>query len=207
MTDALSEEFLQARLADVAGRVKPKRFKHIQGVADTAALLARTYGLDERKARLAGVLHDWDKGMRDGEIRRRAEELGIVDEVGAWVVEYMPEVLHGPTAAAALARAYPEIPADVLAAVRCHTTAARSMSDLDKVLYIADAIEPSRTFDRAEQLRSLIGAVSLDELYYRIYQFWTLALIEHDVVLHPDTIAIWNALAEEKSKAKKKGYE
>lgn len=206
MEDPLGKKFYKARKAEVEKRVKPKRFKHIMGVADTAEMLARTYGVDVDKARLAGLLHDWDKGMRDGEIRQRALDLGIVDEVTPWVVEAMPEVLHGPTAAAALGREFPEIPEDVLQAIRCHTTGALEMSDLDKVLYVADAIEPNRQFDAAESLRALVGEVGLDELFYQVYKFWTLALIEHDVVLHPDTIGIWNSIAKGKSKARKEGY-
>lgn len=204
--DALGKKFYKARKAEVEKRVKPKRYKHILGVADTAEMLARTYGVDVDKARLAGLLHDWDKGMRDGEIRQRAVDLGIVEEVGPWVVEAMPEVLHGPTAAAALGREFPEIPDDVLHAIKCHTTGALEMSDLDKVLYVADAIEPGRQFQEADDLRKLVGQVDLDELFYQVYKFWTFALIRNDVVLHPDTIEIWNSIAKGKSKARKERY-
>lgn len=204
--DVMSDGFFEARLADLEGRVSPKRLRHIRGVADTAVQLARAYGCDEGKARLAGVLHDWDKGLRDKEIRRRARDLGVDAEAGEWVLENMPEVLHGPTAAAALAREYPGIPDDVLRAIRVHTTAAPEMGDLDMILYVADAIEPSRRFDNVEEMRGLIGEVPLDELFYRVYKFWTIRLIERDVVLHPDTIRIWNAIAEGKSKAKKERF-
>ena len=204
--DALSDEFIAARLEDVSKRVKPKRFRHIEGVADTAARLAKVYGVDERKARLAGVLHDWDKGLRNGEIRDRIYDLGIEADVDAWIVENMPEVLHGPTAATALSREFPEIPDDVLTAIWRHTTAATDMSDLDKVLYVADALEPSRKFKDIDGLRSLIGEVTLDELFYEVYRFWTVSLIRNDVVLHPDTIRIWNDLAYDRSKAKKEGF-
>ncbi|WP_165061515.1 MULTISPECIES: bis(5'-nucleosyl)-tetraphosphatase (symmetrical) YqeK [unclassified Adlercreutzia] len=206
MEDVFSQKFLDARIEDLKGRVKPKRFKHIMGVADTAELLAKTYGEDRNKARLAGLLHDWDKGYRDKEIRQRAYDLGVDALVGEWMIENMPEVLHGPTAAAALEREFPQIPSDVLKAIRWHTTASLDMSNLDKIVYIADALEPSRSFQEAELLRSYIGQISLDELYYRVYKFWTLALIASDRVLHPDTISIWNSIAAEKSKAKKEKY-
>lgn len=205
--DALSNEFISARLDDVSRRVKPKRFRHIEDVADTAETLAKTYGVDERKARLAGVLHDWDKGLRNGEIRSRIRELGLDRDVDPWIVENMPEVLHGPTAAMALSSEYPQIPSDVIQAIRRHTTAAMDMSDLDKILYVADAIEPSRKFEEVQELRNLIGKVSLDELFYRVYKFWTASLIQKDVVLHPDTIFIWNELAKEKSRSKKERFE
>lgn len=206
MSDALSDRFFQDRMKEVEKRVKPKRFKHILGVSQTAEALARAYGVDPAEARLAGLLHDWDKGMRNKEIKQRARDLGVDVEVGDWIVENMPEVLHGPTAARALAQEFPEIPASVLHAIRIHTTAAPMMSDLDKILYVADAIEPSRQFVEVDELRSLIGDISLDELFYRVYKFWTMSLIRNDVVLHPDTIRIWNAIAEERSRAKKEKF-
>ena len=200
MPDVLSDGFYQEMLAELEGRVSPKRLKHIMGVSDTARQLAATYGVDERKASLAGLLHDWDKGLDDEQIRARAEELGIVDEVGPWVVENMPQVLHGPTAATALAREHPEIPEDVISAVYKHTTGAVDMSPLDKIVYVADAIEPSRSFDGLEHLQGEVGKANLDDLFFEVYKFWTLALVRHNVVLHPDTISVWNAIAAPRMK-------
>lgn len=207
MEDVLSVGFFNKRCAEIEGRVSPKRLKHIEGVSATAAKLANIYGVNVRKARLAGLLHDWDKGYRDEAIRARAHELGVDVEVGSWVVEHMPEVLHGPTAAAALSRDFPGIPDDVLDAIRFHTVARMEMTDLDKIIYIADAIEPSRKFDAADEMRSLVGKVTLNELYYRVYKFWTLSLVERDFVLHPNTIAIWNSIAKGKSKARKARFQ
>lgn len=196
---ALSEEFYASRKRELEERVSAKRLDHIEGVAETACHLARTYGVDEDKAYLAGLLHDWDKGLDDEEIRARVEEVGLADVLDPWVVEHMPQVLHGPTAARALSQAFPEIPADVIDAISKHTTASSEMSDLAKILYVADAIEPGRQFDGLADLRSLIGKESLDELYYLVYKFWTMALIDHDIVLYPETIAIWNHLASLRS--------
>ena len=78
--------------------MKPKRFEHARGVSKTAASLAETYGVDVRKARLAGLLHDWDKEYGDDEIRERARALGV--DVDPYVLDTMPRLLHGPTAAA-----------------------------------------------------------------------------------------------------------
>ncbi len=202
-TDPLSQEFYDARKAELSGRVSKKRFAHIEGVAGTAVNLAEVYGESVGKARLAGLLHDWDKGMNDDEIRKRVRMLGIEDEVGPWVVQNMPQVLHGPTAATALAREFPEIPPDVTQAIYRHTTAAKDMSDLDKIIYVADAIEPGRKFDRLPDLQSHVGRVSLDDLFYEVYKFWTMALVEHDVVLHPDTIGIWNEISAPRMERRK----
>lgn len=191
--DPLSKAFFKARKAELECRVGPKRFKHSLGVSDTCAELAERYGLDVRKARLAGLLHDWDKGLDDEGARARVRELGMEDALDPWVVENMPRVLHGHTAAVALGRAFPQIPADVLQAIDRHTTAAEDMSDLDKALYIADALEPSRKFGRIDELREAAKTATLDELYFQTYEYWTLLLFERRQPLHPDTMRIWNA--------------
>ena len=190
--DVFSEAFYNARKAELQRRVSPKRFAHSLGVSGACVQLARTYGLDEQKARLAGLLHDWDKGMDDDQARARVWELGMEDEIDPRVVEQMPGTLHGITAARALGREFPELPADVLQAISRHTTAALDMSPLDMALYIADAIEPNRQFGRIDELRALVGAASLEELYFKTYEYWVFLLFERRKPLHPDTITIWN---------------
>lgn len=189
-------EGLYTELSDeLKDRVSERRLRHIEGVEETCAKLAREYGQDEDLARLAGMLHDWDKGYSDDEARDAAKRLGIDAEIGEWTMEYLPQVLHGPTAAAELHRRFPEIPDAVISAIKKHTTASTEMSDLDMIVYVADAIEPGRKFDEAEHLRRLIGKVSLEELYFEVYRFWTLAIIERGGILHPDTLRIYNGLA------------
>ena len=190
--DALSKSFFNARKAELEKRVSAKRFNHSLGVSDTCVQLAKQYGIDAKKARLAGLLHDWDKGMDDDQARARVRELGMEDEIDPRVVEQMPATLHGITAARALAGEFPQIPADVLQAISRHTTAALDMTPLDMVLYIADAIEPNRQYGKVDELRAAIGSVTLEELYYRTYEYWVFVLFERRKPLHPDTITIWN---------------
>lgn len=192
---ALSKEFYRKRKDELEQRVGAKRFAHCLGVSKACVQLAKAYGVDVEKARLAGLLHDWDKGMDDDEARARVAELGMQDEVDPWVVERMPRVLHGYTAARALARDFPEIPDDVLQAIDRHTTAAEDMTPLDMVLYIADAIEPGRKFGRIDELRASVGVVDLEELYYQTYDYWTFLLFDRKKTLHPDTMRIWNSNA------------
>lgn len=188
-------------------RVSKKRFGHMKGVAKTAKRLAEIYGADPALARLAGILHDWDKDLDNDAIRAKVQDLELEAEIGPWVVENMPQVVHGPTAAAELARDFPELPAEVIDAIHKHTTASLEMTDLDKIIYIADALEPSRTFGNADELRAMIGAVSLDELYLEVYGFWIEALIGRGAMLHPSTLTIWNALAYPKAHERLLAYE
>lgn len=192
-SEVLSAEFFEEMTHEVSSRVSEKRFAHICGVADTAAELARFYGVDEQTARLAGLLHDWDKGYDNASIRARVQELGLDAVLDPWVVEQMPQVLHAHTAATALSREYPQIPSGIIQAIDRHTVADENMTPLDMVIYIADAIEPNRQFGRIDFLRATVGKVSLEELFFLTYEYWTYLLLEKRRQMHPDTIKIWNA--------------
>lgn len=200
--DALSDGFAREMERRLSERVSAKRAAHVRGVAQVAERLARVYGVDERKARLAGILHDWDKGYDDDGIRARADELGL--SVDPFVYRELPAVLHGPTAAAALSREEPGIPADVLRAVECHTAGATDMSPLDMVLYVADAIEPGRRFGEVEKLRQAVGSVSLEELFFRTLRYWTMLLLERGKPMHPDTVEVWNAYVVRRTAGKER---
>lgn len=189
----LSDEFFEARKEDLKGRVNEHRFQHSLGVADTAVRLAQTYGVDPARARLAGILHDWDKNYDDQGIRARADELGM--HVDPFVYAVLPRVLHAHTAPVAIARDFPAVPEDVLRAMDRHTVAACDMSDLDMVLYIADAIEPNRVYPDVDVLRAKIGVVSLEELFFNIYEYWIIRMMERKMQLHPNTVDVWNHYA------------
>lgn len=190
---ALSDEFYEQRRAEMAQRVPERRFNHIQGVANTAVELAKVYGADPRKARLAGILHDWDKPYDDEGIRQRAQEVGL--QVDAVVLEHMPQTLHGLTAALWLQREFPQIPADVIQAVYRHTICALNMTDLDMIVYVADCLEPGRKFGRVDDYRAMVGQVCLEELFFRVHGYWTTLIIEKGRTMHPGTIDVWNHYA------------
>ncbi|MEY8459952.1 nicotinate-nucleotide adenylyltransferase [Eggerthellaceae bacterium 24-137] len=184
------DPFFAARREELQGRVGPRRFRHSLGVSDTAGELAHIYGADEAEARLAGLLHDWDKGLDDPGILARADELGmeLSDELRS-----MPRVLHGLTAARALARDFPELSPELLQAVERHTLGAVDMSPMDMIVYIADALEPGREGKRVEKLRALIGKASLRELFVAVYAYWVELMMERKSHIYSKTVDIWNA--------------
>ena len=184
------EPFFAARRDELQGRVGPRRFRHSLGVSDAAGELAHVYGVDEGEARLAGLLHDWDKGLDDPGILARADELGLElsDELRS-----MPRVLHGITAARALGRDFPELSPALLQAIERHTLGAPDMSDLDMVLYIADALEPGREGKRVEKLRRQIGKMGLRELFVEVYAYWVELMMERKSHIYSKTVDIWNA--------------
>ncbi|NTU71636.1 MAG: HD domain-containing protein [Coriobacteriia bacterium] len=177
-------ELLRARLSAAS-------FAHSERVADTARGLARAYGAEEDDAALAGLLHDWDRELSDDELRAAARAAGI-ESVDTHSVA--PRLLHAQTAAADIASSLPWVSEAVLDAVAKHTVGAPVMSDLDMIVFVADMIEPKRSFEGVDRLRGLIGVSQLGELFAAAYQQSLAHLVSSRRHIHPDTVAVWNAL-------------
>ena len=187
MIDADRFEEMRQRLQ---ARVKPSRYAHSMGVSQTAEQLARIYGVDENDAAVAGLLHDWDKALSFKELRKLAKKHTKVPKA---VRKGIPGVLHAYTAPYSLKKEFPELTDAVLQAIERHTCAAPEMTDLDMIIFIADIIEPGRTFGDVAPLREAVGKVSLEELFYMTYKATMIYLLEDDKAIHPDSLDTWNA--------------
>ena len=190
MVDA--ERFDEMRKA-LCGRVKHSRYIHSLGVSQTAEQLARIYGTDENAAAVAGLLHDWDKGLSFEELTAKAEKYQVV---APEVIENLPAVLHGYTAAATLRDTFPELTDKQLQAIARHTCGDVEMTELDMIVFIADIIEPGRNFGDVAPLRDAVGRVNLEELFYLTYQSTLIYLIDANMTVHPDSLKVWNYYAE-----------
>lgn len=186
--------------ADLAVQLasKPKRLAHSLSVAATAESLALMYGADPFLARVAGLLHDWCKVVPDDELMARAKELGL--DFGVENLSEVRPLLHGAVAARELPARYPELPDEVWRAVSVHTTAAPEMSDLDKVIFIADGIEPLRpSSEGIEASRALVGCSSLDDLFWNCFVGGLIYVLESGKNLYVGSVVIYNALAARRS--------
>lgn len=134
----------------VQGRMSEKRYRHTLGVEQTAARLARLYGEDEQQARRAALLHDITKGLDNEEQLKLCGKYGIITDYG----ENGRALLHADTGAA-LARWEFGAGEQVAQAIARHTTGAPGMTRLDKIIYLADVIEPGRDYPGVEKLRRL----------------------------------------------------
>ena len=132
--------------------LKPKRMPHVLGTEQEAVKLARMYGVDETKARVAALLHDCTKKLEMDEQLALCREYGIeLDELEQKALK----LLHSRTGAE-LARRVFGVDDEVYDAIRWHTTGRANMTKLEKILYLADYIEPSRDFDDVEPLRTVV---------------------------------------------------
>ena len=135
----------------VISLLKKNRVNHVLGCRDTAVELAKRWGANETDAARAGILHDVTKAL-DGPL-----QLTLCGEYGTILTDFdrrYPKTLHACTGALVAERIFGENEA-VVSAIRHHTTGRANMSLLEKIIYVADYMEPNRAFPGVEQLRQL----------------------------------------------------
>lgn len=118
-----------------------KRYEHTLGVAFTAASLAMRYDADIDKALIAGILHDCAKCMTD------EKRISICQKKGIEITptEYQkPSLLHAKVGSYLAEKEYDIDDPDILNAIKYHTTGRPNMSLLEKIIYLADYMEPGR---------------------------------------------------------------
>ena len=122
--------------------ISHKRYIHSIGVSDTAACLAMRYGYDIKKAHLAGLLHDCAKGLSVGDLFAAAKKSGM--EISETERDN-PELLHAKAGMTVAKDKYGIDDEEILGAICYHTTGKPEMTLLEKIVFIADYIEPNRT--------------------------------------------------------------
>lgn len=130
----------------LSANLKPKRMLHTHGVAVTAANLAGIYGCQTKDAYVAGLLHDCAKYLTAGEQLQLCEEnqIFLTD-----VEKQNPVLIHGKLGAFFAKSKYRIEDEEILSAIAFHTTGRPAMKLLEKILYLADYMEPGRDMDCA----------------------------------------------------------
>ena len=133
---------------ELAKELDSKRYEHTLGVAYTAACLAMRYDCDINRAYLAGLLHDCAKCMSHDERLHYCEkhDIEITD-----IEKQNPALLHAKVGAEMCRRKYDIKDEEICSAVRFHTTGRPGMTILEKIIFIADYLEPHR--EEAEDLQ------------------------------------------------------
>lgn len=175
-------------LEKINGAMSEQRFRHVLGVEAAALELAQQYGCDERKASLAALLHDYAKEVADQVFLDLIDQYQLGEELKAWG----NNVWHGMVGAYKIRQDFSLEDQDILQAIQRHTVGAKQMTLLDKVLYVADYIEPNRDFPGVEEARQL-SKLSLD----KAVAFATARTIAHlaqkRIPIYPQTIETYNA--------------
>lgn len=170
--------------------LKPKRFQHSLNVEKESLKLARIYGIKEEHCKIAAILHDCAKYFKNEELIIYATKYGIpVDEV-----QYnFPSLLHGPVGAMYAREKFEIENEDILNSITYHTTGRPSMSKLEKVIYLADLIEESRSFPGLEEIRNM-SVKDLDKALILSCNCTINYIMKSNSLIHPLTIEFRNSL-------------
>lgn len=176
--------------AYIERNLSEKRKKHTYGVAETARRLANRYGASEDKAKSAALFHDMFRSAPQEVLNMYVRQLELD---GVYLDN--ANLAHGPIAAVIMERDYGIEDPDMINAVRYHTTGRAGMSPLEKVLYLADAIEPGRAYPGVEQARKL-AEESLDRACLFSMERSITYIRQRGLFLHQDTINARDHLKE-----------
>ncbi len=191
LCDAVYSEIIRCRLygakPDLAwlrhktdAFLKPTRIAHVRGCEETAARLARRWGDDPENAAEAGILHDITKKLSTDEQLRLVEKYGIVLDDADIAA---PQTLHALTGAW-FSREHFGVPDNIFSAIEWHTTGRAGMTTLEKIVYLADFIEPTRDFPGVERVRTS-AFEDLDRAMIEALQMSMDVVVRRGAVPHP----------------------
>ena len=173
----------------VKDKLPEKRYNHSLRVAETAVKLAEIYDGDKEKAELASVLHDYCKYDDLSKMYQIVRQCELESDL----LSYGNEILHGPVCAAIMEHDYHIKDEEVLLAIKYHTTGRQQMTKTEKLIFIADYIEPGRKTPGVEEIRDMAyNQGSLDKTIYEISKRTVLFLIDKDITVYGATIACLN---------------
>lgn len=177
-------------LNNLEEHLKKGRFFHTCGVVKTAKELADYYHIDREKAMTAAALHDYAKHYSAEEMVKYALKSNIeIDEVMA----RSSELLHGYVGAQMVFERFGVSDEDTLNAIRFHTIGRAKMTLLEKIIYLADAIEPGRDYPGVKGLRELCYE-NLDEALLVSVTSTLSYVLKNGSQLHPNSVALYNEL-------------
>ena len=196
---ALPEKTRNEYLQILRKSVDSKRYNHSLGVEKTALELAHRFGVSEAAAQTAAIFHDLAKCLTNDQLLTIAQENNLpLNEVT--IKE--PRLLHGPVAAFIIERDYGITDADVLNAVRYHTTGRRNMTRLEMIIYVADIIEPNRTYEGIDKLREM-SKKSLSGTTLLGVQREIFMLLKREFRIEPNSLEAYNYLLDQRKRVRK----
>lgn len=169
------------------------RFLHSTGCAKSAAELAKIFHLDEKKAHLAGLLHDCAKNFS------REDSLEIIEK-------YMPQldecekdnhkILHAPVSSCIAEKEFKIKDKEIISAIRWHTLGRIGMTDFEKIIFLADKIEPhTRDLEYRKEIQShLTKSDGLNKALLICYEKTIESIVKRHLPICQITIDVYNEL-------------
>lgn len=182
-------EYLKDKLKN---KVSEKRYNHSLEVLKTAIELGEIYNYPNmEEIKISAILHDYAKNFE-------------IDELQKLTIKYFPEeknyidflpILHGYVAAGIIQDEFNISNINIINSIKYHTTGRRDITLLEKIIYLADAIEPTRDYPNVDKIRNL-AKINLDEAIFLEVNLKIKHLIDTNSLIHPYTIEMRNYLLE-----------
>ncbi|MDD4146047.1 MAG: bis(5'-nucleosyl)-tetraphosphatase (symmetrical) YqeK [Clostridia bacterium] len=170
-------------------RLHITRFSHSLAVMETAMKMGKRLNLNREKLWLASLLHDYAKNLPRQNLLALASENKLIT---CKAEEIQPDLLHGPVGAFLCRRDLQIEDSEVLQAIYYHTTGHEKMSLLDKVIFLADLVEPSRDDTGVDELRRICED-DLDKGLLFAFDRTLKYVINRKLLIHPLTVQARNA--------------
>lgn len=169
-----------------------ERYLHTLGVAETSKELAHIFNLNEDKAYIAGLLHDCAKGFSNEKLLEIINSSLNIDECEM----INPKTYHAPVGAYIANKEFGVEDEEILSAIRWHTIGKLDMTDFDKIIFIADKIEPNTRPDcMINRIRpKLFLENGLDKALLECYKITINSLTDRNLKICISTIEIYNEL-------------
>lgn len=171
-----------------------KRYEHSLRVADTAVELGKVYNANIEKTKTAALLHDCAKFQEERSLLKKISSFDIILDN---IMQNNKELIHGPLGSKIAEIEYGILDKEILDAIYYHTIGRANMTLLDKIVYIADYIEPRRNFPGVEEIRTL-AFKDLNGSVLMAMENTILFLIRNNKLIHPNTLEARNYLLLEK---------
>lgn len=191
----------EAYMKLIKERLSDYRFYHSVCVAESAAQLAKRFGADEEKARVAGILHDVMKE------ETKENQLAVIEKAGMKMTELEKKnkkVYHQMSGAAYVKEELGITDDEIINAIRYHTTGRRSMSLLEKIIYLADFISADRDYEDVDVMRRKVEEGMEEGMLYA-FRYTIVDLVNQCKEIHPDTLDAYNWVIEETEERNKRG--
>ncbi len=174
-------------IAKEKSNMDEKRFKHCIGVSQTSRKLAKLNNYDPDKAALAGFIHDYAKQVAPERFIKVIKEQNFDPDL----LNYNRAIWHGIVGAYFIEKELKITDPEILTAIRRHTTADIEMTTLDKIVFVADFIEPGRDFSGVEEARKIAYANLDDGVGFELAHTLDF-LITNRKKIYPKTFAAYN---------------
>lgn len=168
-----------------------ERYEHTMCCANLASELAQIYGANKEKAYIAGLLHDVAKELSVNEMTRYIEKSWLKIDI---YMKNNPALLHAYASAAMTKMMFGVDDDEILNAVTYHTTGKDNMTLLEKIIFIADAADESRRYDKRIKEWRELSKKDIDAAILKVLNFNIIKVVNRGFVLHENTVKARNYL-------------